>query len=143
VPSRTRRALALAAALGETSVKPFGGPESMRSIARILVPVALATLAAPALAQSNRCVDKDGKTVYMERPCATYGYRTEKQIKDPPKGDGTANVLRSGQAVAGSPTARGGSGQAQVQLWCVDRQIQCTPGETVVCGRERVLCDRD
>jgi hypothetical protein len=116
----------------------------MKPITRFLVPVAFAALAAPAWAQSNRCIDKDGKTVYMERPCATYGLKTEKQIKDPPKGDGTAAPLKSGQAVVGSPSQReGGSTRPQVQMWCVDRQIQCTPGDTVVCGGKRVVCDRD
>ena len=116
----------------------------MRSIARILVPAAFAVLAAPAWAQSNRCIDKEGKTVYMERPCATYGYKTEKQIKDPPKGDGTGAPLKSGQAVISSPSQRsGGSARHQVQLWCVDRQILCTPGDTVVCGGQRVRCDQD
>jgi len=116
----------------------------MRSIARILVPVAFAALAAPAWAQSNRCVDKDGKTVYMERPCATYGLKTEKQIKDPPKGDGTGAPLKSGQAVIGSPSQRGDDApRHKVTLWCVDRQVRCTPGDTVVCGGQRLRCDQD
>ena len=111
---------------------------------RILLPVTFAALATPAVAQSVRCVDKDGRTVYMERPCATYGYRTEKQIKDPPKGDGTGRPLQSGQALIGSPSQQpGGSARRAVQMFCHDRQSLCTPGDTVICGGERRLCDSD
>ena len=116
----------------------------MKPIVRILVPVAFAALAAPAWAQSNRCIDKDGKTVYMERPCATYGYRTEKQIKDPPKGDGTGAPLKSGQAVIGSPTQREGGGTVvKIEMMCGGKQVQCTRGDTLVCGTQRKTCDSD
>lgn len=111
---------------------------------RIVLGLALATFAAGAAAQSVRCIDKEGRTVYMERPCATYGYRTEKQIKDPPKGDGTATTLRPGQALVGSPSQRSGGGQPQqIQLFCDGRQILCARGDTVVCGGERLRCDGD
>ncbi len=110
---------------------------------RIALGVTLAAFAAGAAAQSVRCIDKDGRTVYMERPCATYGYRTEKQIKDPPKGDGTATTLRPGQALVGSPSLRGGATPQPIQLFCDGKQILCTRGDTVVCGGERVRCDGD
>lgn len=109
----------------------------------ILFGFALATFAAGAAAQSVRCIDKEGRTVYMERPCATYGYRTEKQIKDPPKGDGTATTLRPGQALVGSPSLRGGAGPQQIQLFCDGKQILCARGDTVVCAGERVRCEGD
>ena len=116
----------------------------MKPLARIVLPVALAALAAPALAQSNRCVDKVGKTVYMERPCATYGLKTEKQIKDPPKGDGSAAPLRSGQAVIGSSSQRAEGGpRMKVEMMCGGKQVLCTPGDTLVCGTQRKTCDSD
>jgi hypothetical protein len=116
----------------------------MKPLPRILLSLALAAVAAPALAQSVRCVDKDGKTVYMERPCATYGYRTEKQIKDPPKGDGTASTLRPGQALVGSPSQQSGGGQRQqIQLFCDGKQVLCARGDTVLCGSERKVCEGD
>jgi hypothetical protein len=115
-------------------VKPF---------IRVILPLALASLSLPAAA-AVRCVDKAGKTIYMERPCETYGYKTDRQIKDPPKGDGTGAPLRSGQALVGSPSQQGGGGARQpVQMFCDGRQILCTPGDTVVCGSQRQVCDRD
>jgi len=115
----------------------------MKPIARILVPVAFAALTAPAWAQSNRCIDKDGKTVYMERPCSTYGYKTEKQIKDPPKGDGTGAPLKSGQAVIGSPSQRSGGTGMKVEMMCDGKKVLCARGDTLVCGTQRKTCDSD
>src|SRR4029453_18169433 len=88
--------------------------------------LAFAFAAAPASA-AFRCADKGGKTVYMERPCATYGYVTGKEVKDPPKGDGTASVLKPGQALIGSPSDRrdGSSTQIKVPLQCKGERVMC------------------
>jgi hypothetical protein len=116
----------------------------MTALSRLAAPLALVLLAAPAAAQSIRCIDKEGKTIYMERPCATYGYRTEKEIRNPPKGDGTASPLRPGQALIGSTDQRSGSGsRQQIQLFCDGKQILCSRGDTVVCGTQRKLCEGD
>ena len=67
----------------------------MKTISHVIVPALLLFFTAPAMA-AFRCTDKEGKTVYMERPCSTYGYATTKEVKDPPKGDGSATLLEKG-----------------------------------------------
>jgi hypothetical protein len=108
----------------------------------LLAALALACAAAPASA-AFRCNDKAGKVVYMERPCATYGYVTEKEVKDPPKGDGTATVIRPGQALVGSPSDKRepGSQQIKVPLQCKGERVMCYPGDTVICGGKKRLCE--
>ena len=111
--------------------------------AALLAALALACVAAPASA-AFRCTDKAGKTVYMERPCATYGYATAKELKDPPKGDGTMTVLRPGTAIIGSPSERpdGASPtQIKVPLQCQGERVMCYPGDTVMCGGKKRLCE--
>jgi hypothetical protein len=113
--------------------------------ATLLAALALAFAAAPASA-AFRCTDKAGRAVYMERPCATYGYATAKEVKDPPKGDGTATVLKPGQALIGSPSGRpdagGGSPTAiKVPLQCQGERVMCYPGDTVMCGGKKRVCE--
>jgi len=112
--------------------------------ATLLAALALAVAAAPASA-AFRCTDKAGKTVYMERTCNTYGYTTAKEIKDPPKGDGSASVLKSGQAVIGSPSTGTGNRDAKnmVPLQCDKERVMCFRGDTVMCGGKKQLCDSD
>jgi hypothetical protein len=109
----------------------------------LLGAVALALAAAPAAA-AFRCTDKAGKTVYMERPCSTYGYVTAKEVKDPPKGDGTMSVLRPGQALIGSPKPgadTGGAPPLRVPLQCQGERVMCSPGEKVMCGGKPHMCE--
>jgi hypothetical protein len=110
----------------------------------LLAAFVLACVAAPASA-AFRCTDKAGKTVYMERPCATYGYVTAKEIKDPPKGDGTMTVLKPGQEIIGSPSGRqdggGSSTQIKVPLQCQGERVMCYPGDTVMCGGKKRVCE--
>lgn len=109
----------------------------------LAVLLVLAFAAAPASA-AFRCTDKDGKTVYMERTCNTYGYTTAKEVKDPPKGDGSASVLRSGQAVIGSPSDRGNRDpKRMVPLQCDKERVMCYRGDTVMCGGKKHFCDSD
>jgi hypothetical protein len=117
----------------------------MHRALKLLLPVALLLAATPAAA-AFRCVDKAGKVSYMERPCSTYGLKTEKEVKDPPKGDGSARVVPSGQAVSRPQSGRaadGEGGRYRVQLFCDGKQIECHRGETVVCGSQRQVCDSD
>ena len=108
----------------------------------LLAVLALAFAAAPASA-AFRCADKAGKAVYMERPCATYGYVTAKEIKDPPKGDGTATAIKPGQALIGSPSDKRepGSQQMKVPLQCKGERVMCYPGDTVMCGGKKRVCE--
>jgi len=117
----------------------------MHRAMKLILPLALLVAAAPAAA-AFRCVDKAGKVSYMERPCSTYGLKTEREVKDPPKGDGSARVLPSGQAISrpSSQRAEGGQGQRyRVQMFCDKKQIECHRGDTVVCGGQRQVCDSD
>jgi Domain of unknown function (DUF4124) len=117
----------------------------MKTIALVAVPALLLFFTAPALA-AFRCTDKDGKTVYMERPCNTYGYTTTKEVKDPPKGDGSATLLGDGQSLA-SPADRaalGSTGVAgKVPFPCAGQRIWCTRGDKVKCGNTMKVCDAD
>lgn len=111
-------------------------------IQTLLAALAFALAAAPASA-AFRCTDKDGKTVYMERPCSTYGYATAKEVKDPPKGDGSMTVLKPGQALIGSQ--KDGSAThippLRVPLVCGKERVFCSPGETVMCGGKPRFCE--
>jgi hypothetical protein len=113
-------------------------------LAILLAAASLAFVAAPASA-AFRCTAKDGKTVYMERPCSTYGYATAKEVKDPPKGDGTASVLKPGQAIIGTTPKDGADGgrvaTMRVPLQCQGERVMCTPGEMVMCGGKKQSCE--
>jgi hypothetical protein len=113
-------------------------------IATLAAALALALAAGPASA-AFRCTDKNGKTVYMERTCNTYGYATAKELKDPPKGDGSARVLKSGQALIGSPSERSGNRDPKymVPFQCDTERVMCHRGDTVMCGGKKVYCDSD
>jgi hypothetical protein len=112
-------------------------------IATSFAVLVLALAVAPASA-AFRCTDKEGKTVYMERTCNTYGYTTAKEIKDPPKGDGSASVLKPGQPVIGSPSDRGNRDpKRMVPLQCETQRVMCYPGDTVMCGGQKRYCDSD
>ena len=115
----------------------------MKLALSLLVPVALLVVTQPAAA-AFRCTDKAGKTVYMERPCSTYGYKTEKEVKDPPKGDGTMRTVPSGQSLVGSPSERsGGARRMKVPMQCGTDRVMCIPGDTVICGGAKRVCDSD
>jgi hypothetical protein len=113
-------------------------------IATSLAVLALVLAAAPASA-AFRCTDKEGKTVYMERTCNTYGYTTAKEVKDPPKGDGSATVLKPGQAIIGSPSAGSANRdpRQRVPMQCETQRVMCFPGDTVMCGGQKRRCDSD
>jgi len=114
----------------------------MKTIALIALPALLLAFSAPALA-AFRCTDKDGKTVYMERACNTYGYTTAKEVKDPPKGDGSATLLRDGQSLA-SPADRTAAGSAgKIPFPCAGQRVWCTRGDKVKCGNTMKVCDAD
>ncbi len=109
----------------------------------LLAALSLAFAAAPAGA-AFRCTDKAGKTVYMERTCNTYGYTTAKEVKDPPKGDGSASVLRAGTPIIGSSSNLGNRDpKLMVPLQCETERVMCHRGDTVMCGGKKRLCDSD
>lgn len=114
----------------------------MKTISHVIVPALLLFFTAPAMA-AFRCTDKEGKTVYMERPCSTYGYATTKEVKDPPKGDGSATLLGEGQSLA-SPADRTAAGSAgKVPFPCGGQRVWCTRGDKVKCGNTMKVCDAD
>jgi hypothetical protein len=105
-------------------------------------------LIAPTANATFRCADKDGKTVYMERPCNTYGYTTAKVVRDPPKGDGSATMLRPGQAMIGSQSTQasdrsGRDPNMRVPMQCGTDRVLCFAGDVVMCGGEKRRCDSD
>jgi hypothetical protein len=104
-------------------------------------------LAAPTANAAFRCTDKDGKTVYMERACNTYGYTMAKEVKDPPKGDGSATMLRPGQTMIGSESTHadrsGRNPNMKVPMQCGTERVTCFAGDVVMCGGEKRRCDSD
>jgi hypothetical protein len=116
----------------------------MKPIALVALPVLLFCVAMPATA-AFRCTDKDGKTVYMERSCSTYGYVTAKELKDPPKGDGSATSLRSGTRMItsqGDPTAKEDR-RFLLPMKCGTERIMCKRGETIMCAGSSKVCAGD
>jgi len=108
------------------------------------LPALLLFLAAPASA-AFRCTDKDGKTVYMERACSTYGYTTAKEVKDPPKGDGSATSLKSGTRMIssqGDPAAKEDR-RYMLPMKCGSERIMCKRGETIMCAGVSKVCAGD
>src|SRR5512134_3295619 len=144
VPSARRARLASGAALRHTALARSSTADLPMKPSTLLATLALALAAAPASA-AFRCTDKAGKTVYMERTCNTYGYTMAKEIKDPPKGDGSARVLKSGQALIGSPSERSGNRDPKlmVPLQCDTERVMCQRGDTVMCGGKKHRCDSD
>jgi len=117
----------------------------MHRALKLILPLALLVAAAPATA-AFRCVDKAGKVSYMERPCSTYGLSTDKEVKDPPKADGSPRVLPRSQSLTSPAGARSGGSPSQrqrVQMHCGTKQVECYRGETLLCGGERQVCDSD
>jgi hypothetical protein len=116
----------------------------MRLEPSTLIVAAIALFAAGAAQAAFRCVDKSGKTVYMERPCATLGLQTAKELKDPPKGDGTNRPLPAGTVIstpAEDPKNRDKARMVPYQ--CETERIRCFPGDRVICGGKQVTCDSD
>ena len=117
----------------------------MHRALKLILPLALLVAAAPATA-AFRCVDKAGKVSYMERPCSTYGLSTDKEVKDPPKADGSPRVLPRSQSLTSPAGERSGGSPSQrqrVQMHCGTKQVECYRGETLLCGGERQVCDSD
>lgn len=116
----------------------------MRPNSSTLLAAALALFACGSAHAAFRCVDKAGKTVYMERPCATLGLQTAKEVKDPPKGDGTNRPLPAGTVIrtqAEDPQGRDKSRRVPYQ--CETERIMCFPGDRVICGGKQIVCDSD
>jgi hypothetical protein len=115
-------------------------------LAAYLIAAGLATAAGGAQAAASfRCLDKSGKTTYMERPCEVFGLKYDKTIKDLPKGDGTQTPLGNLQSF---PTEKSLPPQMRkpkymVGMMCDGQQIRCYPRDEVQCGDRRVTCDSD
>jgi hypothetical protein len=105
--------------------------------------VLLALISSPALG-AYRCIDAAGKVSYMQRPCESYGLKMSREVRDPPKGDGTMRILPSGQSIgASSSEHRARNKSDMVPMQCGVERISCLPGDTVICGGERRVCDSD
>jgi len=116
----------------------------MKLTALVALPALLLCVTTPATA-AFRCTDKDGKTVYMERSCNTYGYATAKEVKDPPKGDGSATSLRSGTRMIssqGDPAAKEDR-RHLLPMKCGTERIMCKRGETIMCAGTSKVCAGD
>ena len=110
----------------------------------LLAALVLVLAAAPASA-AFRCTDKDAKTVYMERPCSTYGYATAKEVKDPAKGDGSATTLKNGTRMItsqGEPASKEDR-RFMLPMYCGGERILCKRGETIMCGGASRVCAGD
>lgn len=113
--------------------------------AAYLIAAGLATAAGGAQAASFRCLDKSGKTTYMERPCEVFGLKYDKTIKDLPKGDGTQTPLGNLKffPTEKSIPAHMRKPEFAVSMMCDGQQIRCYPRDQVQCGDRRVTCDSD
>lgn len=115
----------------------------MRLLSALATVAAAVVLSGPAEA-AFRCADKAGKVVYMERPCATFGLQTAKEVKDPPKGDGTARTVPGGTVLrTQAEDPQGRDKRRMVPYQCATERVMCFPGDRVVCGGSHVTCDSD